>query len=103
LNINDDFKSSLLWLSIFIPTFEGVGMRIPVNYGSVLQSNYFLKTNEEESIRAAVYRPDGDTSQNSPIKFFFCAFPTSPSKEKDTEEPKTTKMTLRSISQVNQL
>jgi hypothetical protein len=101
LNINDDFKSSLLWLSIFIPTFEGVGMRILVNYRSVLQSNYFLKTNEEESIRDAVYRPDGDTFQNSPIKFFFCAFPTSPSKEKDKEEANTAKMTLRSISQVS--
>jgi hypothetical protein len=74
LNINDDFKSNLLWLSIFIPTFEGVGMRIPVNYRSVLQSNYFLKTNEEESIHDAVYWPGGDTFQNSPIKFFFVHF-----------------------------
>jgi hypothetical protein len=32
---------------------------------------------------------------------FFCAFPTSNTENKDKEKPNTTKMTLRSISQVN--
>jgi hypothetical protein len=102
LNINDDFKSNLLWLSIYIPTIEGIGMKIPVNYRSVIQSNYFLKTNEEVSIHDAVYRPDGDTFQNSPIKLvFFSTFPISPTENKEQEKPNTTKITLRSISQVN--
>jgi hypothetical protein len=84
LNINDDFKTNLLWLSNFIPTIEGVGMRIPVNYHLVLQCNYFLETNEEESIHDTGYRPDGDTFQKSSMKlFFFNAIPTLNTGDKD--------------------
>jgi hypothetical protein len=72
LNIVDDFKTNLLWLSIFIRTVEGVSMRIPVNYRQVLQSNYF-KTEEGKgkNMFDAVYEPDGDSFQNSPLKMVF--------------------------------
>ena len=40
LNICDDFKTNLVWLSVFIPTIEGIGMRLPVNYRQVTQWNF---------------------------------------------------------------
>ena len=95
LNINDDFKTNLLWLSFFVPTVEGVGMRIPVNYRHVLQSNYFATRENDDSISTAVYQPDGDTFQNSPIKLvFFCAFP-------KTEKQPDIALKMSSISKVN--
>ena len=99
LNINDDFKTSLLWLSIFTPTIQGVAYRIPINYRMVHQNNYFQKVNDEESIHDAVLRPDGDTFQNSPLKLvFFSAFHT---KESRNTEQSGDVITLSSISQVN--
>ncbi len=74
LNLQDDFKTNLMWLSIFVRSVEGVGMRLPVNYRTVLQTNYFDKEGKEaKNIHDAVYEPDGDTFQNSPIKLVFFA------------------------------
>ena len=71
LKICDDFKTNLLWLSIFIPTVEGVGMRLPVNYRVVLQSSYFAKKHHGNTIYDAAFEENGDTFQNSPIKLLF--------------------------------
>ena len=73
LNVQDDFKTNLMWLSIFVHSVEGVGMRLPVNYRTVLQTNYFEAGEKGKSIYDAVYDPDGDTFQNSPIKLVFFA------------------------------
>jgi hypothetical protein len=74
LNVKDDFKTNLMWLSVFVRSVEGVGMRLPVNYRFVLQDNYFAKEKDDgKTIYDAVYQPDGDTFQNSPIKIVFFA------------------------------
>jgi hypothetical protein len=95
LNVCDDFKTNLLWLSIFVPTIEGVGMRISVNYRSVLQSNYFDQVDNKKSIFQAAYETDGDTFQNSPLKLvFYAAIHTG-------KEALLSNMKLTSISKVN--
>ena len=74
LYMEDDFKTNLMWLSIFIPSVEGVGMRLPVNYRTVDMRNYFAKeVQQATNICDAVYVPGGDTFQNSPIKLVFFA------------------------------
>ena len=73
LNIVDEFKTNLMWLSIFVRSVEGVGMRLPVNYRTVLQSNYLTKDENGSTINEAVDEPDGDTFQNSPVKLVFFA------------------------------
>ena len=73
LNIVDDFKTNLMWLSVFVRSVEGVGMRLPVNYRTVLQSNYSTKDENGATIKEAVSEPDGDTFQNSPVKLVFFA------------------------------
>jgi hypothetical protein len=80
VNVIDDFKTNLMWLSIFVPCVDGVGMRLPVNYRQVLQANYFAQDKDRKTIHDSVYTPDGDTFQNSPIKIaFFAGFSTTTS------------------------
>jgi hypothetical protein len=74
LNIIDDFKTNLLWLSTFIVrSAEGMSMRMPVNCRPVLQSNCFKaeEGKETKNMLEAVHEPDGDTFQNSPLKLVF--------------------------------
>jgi hypothetical protein len=95
LNVCDDFKANVLWLSIFVPTIEGVGMRISVNYRSVLQSNYYEQIDSRKSLFQAVYEADGDTFQNSPLKLvFYVAIHTG-------KEALLSNMKLTSISKIS--
>jgi hypothetical protein len=98
----DDFKTNLMWLSIFVHSVEGVSMRIPVNYRQVSQSNFFKPQGEEQkTMLEAAYEPDGDTFQNSPLKLvFYAAFPKAVGKAgKARIDDRHLKLT--SISQVN--
>lgn len=92
LNICDDFKTNLVWLSVFIPTIEGIGMRLPVNYRQVMQWNFFEGINKDKPISETVYQSNGDTFQNSPIKLVFFTV---------LHNPGITQLKLDSISQVN--
>jgi hypothetical protein len=100
LNIIDDFKTNLLWLSMFIRSVEGVSMRTPVNCRRVLQSNYFKHQEEGKETKTmldAVCKPDGDTFQNSPLKLvFYLAFDKGPAKTTGDD-----KLKLSSISKIN--
>jgi hypothetical protein len=98
LNVMDDFKTNLMWLSIFVNSVEGVSMRIPVNYRQVSQQNFFKPQGEEQkTMLEAAYEPDGDTFQNSPLKLvFYSAFPKVVRKARQEDHLK-----LTSISQVN--
>jgi hypothetical protein len=95
----DDFKTNLMWLSIFVHSVEGVSMRIPVNYRQVSQSNYFKPQGEEQkTMLEAAYEPDGDTFQNSPLKLvFYAAFPKAVGKVTHRDEH----LKLTSISHLN--
>jgi hypothetical protein len=94
LNVADDFKTNLMWLSVFVRTVDGVGLRLKVNYRQVLQTNYFKPDKNSRTINDAVYTPDGDTFQNSPLKLvFFAGF-------SNKNKPKVP-LNLTSISTVN--
>jgi hypothetical protein len=106
LNIIDDFKTNLLWLSTFIRSVEGASMRTPVNCRRVLQSNCFKHQEEGKETKTmldAVCEPDGDTFQNSPLKLvFYVAFHKGPAKI--TGDDKLTRLQLaRSMSVKNML
>jgi hypothetical protein len=66
----------MYYIFIFVPTIEGVGMRISVNYRSVLQSNYFEQIDSRKvTFFQAVYEADGDTSKQSSKAGILCCDP----------------------------
>jgi hypothetical protein len=99
LNVMDDFKTNLMWLSVFVPSVDGVGLRLKVNYRQVLQTNYFQPDKRTRiTIEDAVYTPDGDTFQNSPLKLvFFAGFPKKITKKDKSKDS----LKLTSISTVD--
>jgi hypothetical protein len=99
LNITDDFKTNLMWLSIFVYSVEGTSMRIPVNYRQVSQNNFFKPQGEaQKTMLEAALEPDGDSYQNSPLKLvFYSAYPKAVGKLTKHDDH----LKLTSISQVN--
>jgi hypothetical protein len=48
LNVIDDFKTNLMWLSTFVHSVEGMSMRILVSCRQVSQSNFLKPQGEEQ-------------------------------------------------------
>jgi hypothetical protein len=79
---------------IFVPTIEGVGMRISVNYRSVLQSNYFDQV-DNKSRFFKLYMKLMEIFSKQPLKLvFYAAIHTG-------KEALLSNMKLTSISKVN--
>jgi hypothetical protein len=76
---------------------------MPVNCRRVLQSNSFKHQEEGKEAKTmldAVYEPDGDTFQNSPLKLvFFVAFHKGPAKITGDDKLKLTSISKIDVSQ----
>ena len=73
LSINDDFKSLLSTIVLFLEQepFSSVSMNLDVNFWHIHQENFDSENNEGTTLSQEIFTANGDTFQNSPIHLLF--------------------------------